>query len=125
MKKSFLLIGSVAGLLLLFLAFIPTKMDGEIPEEVNEVLMTSCYGCHNTGGKNKDAVEALNFDQWGEYRVTKKVGLLDKMGEVVEEEKMPPSKFLEHYPDKKPSDAQRKLIVDWTRDASDQLMEGN
>jgi len=122
MKKHLQFIGMGAGLLVLFFAFVPGMMDDEIPKDVNEVLMTSCYGCHNNDGKNKDAVEALNFDQWNEYRVTKKVGLLDKIKEVVEEDKMPPSKFVEQQPDKKPTEVQKELITDWTKEASDALM---
>lgn len=114
------------GLFFLSQAFsLNNRPVGEIPEEVGKILVSSCYDCHSSDANSKDAREALNFEQWDEYRVTKKIGLLGKICELVEEDKMPPKKYLGFKPDRKLSDSQKQLICDWTGKESSALMEGN
>ncbi len=126
MKKSIVIIGLAGGLFFLFQAFsVKIEAAGEIPEEVNKVLETSCIGCHSTGARNEDGPKALNFEKWDEYKLTKQIGLLGKIGELVEEDKMPPAKFIEHRPEAKLTESQKKLIFDWTEKESSHLMEGN
>jgi hypothetical protein len=126
MRKSTLLILLAGGLFFLSQAFgLTSKPAGEIPEEVHKVLMLSCYNCHATDAKNKDAREALNFEKWDDYRITKKIGLLGKICELVEKDKMPPAKYLASKPDRKLSDSQKKMICDWTVKESSDLMGGN
>ncbi|MEN8227463.1 MAG: heme-binding domain-containing protein [Bacteroidota bacterium] len=126
MKKGLILIVMAGGFFFLFQSFnSTTNPDGEIPKEVNEVLVSSCYDCHSTTAKNQDARDALNFEKWDEYRVTKKIGLLGKTGELIEEEKMPPAKYLGFKPDRKLSETQKQMLLDWTKKESSALMEGN
>ena len=126
MKKSIVLIVLVGGLFFLSQAFsLNNKPVGEIPEEVNKVLVSSCYDCHSSDAKNKDARETLNFESWKEYRTTKKIGMLGKICELVEKEKMPPAKYLGFKPDRKLSASQKKMICDWTKKESSALMGGN
>ena len=68
---------------------------------------------------------ALNFEKWDDYKLTKKIGLLDKIGEMVGEGKMPPAKFLERKPESKPSEKQKELVLHWAEKESTDLMEGN
>jgi cytochrome c5 len=125
MKKGVLGIGLLAGTLFLFQSFLTKNPAGEeFPAEVKEVLTTSCFDCHTAGARSEDAKKALNFDQWDEYRLTKKIGTLDKIAEVVGEGKMPPEKYLERKPESKLSKDQQKLIVDWTKKTSEALMGG-
>ncbi|MCK4879297.1 MAG: heme-binding domain-containing protein [Bacteroidales bacterium] len=70
-------------------------------------------------------MKAVNFEQWDDYRLTKKIGLLGDICKVVDEGKMPPEKYLEHKPDRKMSEAQKKFLCDWTRQESEKLMQGN
>ena len=99
MRKSIVLIILIGGLFFLSQAFsLNNKPAGEIPEEVNEMFVSSCYDCHSSDAKNKDAREALNFESWNEYRTTKKIGMLGKICELVEKEKMPPAKYLGFNP---------------------------
>jgi len=126
MKKSIAFIVLAGGLLFVFLAFSrETNSFGDIPEEVNKVLETSCIGCHSTGARNEDAREALNFEKWEDYKLTKKIGLLDKIDEMVGEGKMPPAKFLERKPESKLSEKQKELVLHWAEKESTDLMEGN
>ena len=111
--------------LLLFLSFNQgNRADDVFPEEIGAILKSSCLGCHNAEARSEDAKKAVQFDQWNDFRVTKKIGILETMGEVLEEGKMPPEKFLEKNPDKKLSKEQQKLLVDWTKKESERLMQG-
>ncbi len=126
MKKQIVgvLIGGIC--LLIFLSFNQgNRADDVIPEEVGAILTSSCIGCHNAEGRSEDAKNAVQFDTWDNYRVTKKIGILGKMGEVIEEGKMPPNKYLENNPDKKLTEEQQKLLLDWTKQESERLMQGN
>jgi hypothetical protein len=126
MKKqiTLALIGVLGLLLFLSLNQGRTADDG-IPEEIGAILTSSCYDCHSTGSRSEDALKAVQFDLWDDYRVTKKIGILGKMGEVIEEEKMPPKKYLDNKPDRKLTEAQKKQVLDWTKKESERLMQGN
>jgi len=126
MKKRIILVVVAGGLFILFQANRPDpSLTLQIPEEVSTILVSSCYDCHTTGAKSEDALKAVNFTDWEEYRASKKVAVLGDIGNIVEKGKMPPEKYLERYPDKKLSDTQKKLIIDWTKEASDKLLGAN
>ncbi len=127
MKKSIALIVLAGGLFLIFQAFSQKAniTAGEIPEEVNQIIETSCIGCHSTGSRNEDAHKALDFKKWDEYKLTKQIGLLDKIDEMVGESKMPPPKFLDFKPEAKLSESQREEVLQWANKESSKLMEGN
>jgi len=118
------LIGAFGLLMFLSLNFSRAADDG-FPEEVGAILTSSCFGCHNAEARSEDAKKAVQFDAWDDYRVTKKIGILGKMGEVIEEGKMPPKKYLENNPDKKLTEDQQKLLLDWTKKESERLMQAN
>ena len=124
-KRIFFIMAGGMGLLV-FLSFNQVRpADEGIPEEIGAILKTSCFGCHNEEARSDDAKNAVQFDHWDEYRTIKKISILEKMGEVLEEGKMPPPRFLENNPDKKLSEEQRKQLVDWTKKESERLMQGN
>lgn len=126
MRKSIVLIIVGGCLFLLSQAFsIKSKTVGEIPEEVSNVLVFSCYDCHSSDASNEDARNALNFEKWNDYRVTKKIGLLGKICEFIEEDKMPPAKYLKNKPDRKLSADHKILVCDWSKKESSALMGGN
>ena len=126
MKKQFVRVLFGGLLLFLILSFNQGPGAGDaIPEEIGAILKTSCVGCHNAEARSEDAKKAVQFDLWDDYRVTKKIGILGKMGEVLEEGKMPPKKFLEKNPDKKLTEEHQKLLVDWTKKESERLMQAS
>lgn len=126
MKNKIILIVLVAGGFILLQSLILKKRaDLNPPEEVQKVLESSCYDCHTSAGRNEDAKKALNFEEWDGYRLTKKISVLDKITEVIEEDKMPPGKYLEFKPDRKLDSAQKELILKWAEETSSALMEGN
>jgi len=126
MKKQIVYIVSAGILFLLFQSFLSGSLKKqELPEEVGTILKTSCYNCHSTGSRAEKALEKINFDDWDNYKLIKKIELLGDIGKVLEEGKMPPEKFLERNPDAKLSEDQASQLVDWTRQESDILMQGN
>jgi hypothetical protein len=97
----------------------------EIPEDVQKILVSSCYDCHSTDAGSKDAREALDFEKWNDYRTSKKIGLLGDICKLVEQEKMPPSKYLKNKPDREPDGEQKALICKWTKEEMEKLMQGD
>lgn len=126
MKKQIVLFVATGILFLFFQSFSPdTPSANVIPDEITTILKTSCYDCHYTGASSEKALNAMNFAEWDNYRLTKQIGLLGDIGEVVEEKKMPPGKYLENKPDAALSDAQIKKLADWTRQESEKLMQAD
>ena len=126
MKKQLIILLAIGIIILSFQSFSPeTPSEGVFPEEISSILKTSCYDCHSTANGSEKPLKALDFEKWDEYRLTKQIGLLGDIGKVVEEGKMPPGKYLENKPDRKLSEAQKKLLIDWTRQEADKLMESN
>jgi hypothetical protein len=126
MKKRIALVVIAGGLFILFQANRPNpEMISQVPEEVSILLEASCYDCHTTGARSEDALKAVNFSEWEDYRTSKKVAVLGDIGNIVEKGKMPPEKYLDRNPEKKLSEAQKKLIIDWTKEASDKLLGDN
>lgn len=126
MKKQLVLLIATAILFLFFQSFRPEPpSDAAFPDEITSIIEFSCYDCHFTGGGSEKSLNAVNFDEWDGYRLTKQIGLLGKIGEVLEEDKMPPAKYLENKPDRKLSEEQKKKLSEWTRQEADKLMQGN
>jgi len=126
MRKQITLVLIGAFGLLLFLSLnYGRAADDAFPEEIGAILKSSCYDCHSTGSRSEDALKAVHFDTWNDYRVTKKIGILGKMGEVIEEGKMPPKKYLDNKPDRKLTEDQTKKLLEWTKTESERLMQGN
>ena len=95
---------------------IPEDGGLNMPADVKSIVDHSCYGCHNTDSKNEKGKKKLNFDSFGsDYSAIKSSGKLKEIAKVTMDGDMPPSKFLEHYPEKALDDNQRALINDWFR----------
>ena len=126
MRKRKLWLLFLGAMFLVFQSFSTLSLSRQdIPENVNDVLQTSCFGCHNSEGRNDDAKDALELDNWDGYRLTKKIGVLSEIIEVLEEDKMPPARFLESNPDRRLTEDQKKLVIDWANEESRRLMEDN
>lgn len=126
MKKQLVLFVAIGILFLFFQSFSPEQpIEGVFPDEITSILKASCYDCHFTGASSDKALKAINFDDWDEYRTTKQIGILSDIGEVVEEGKMPPGKYLENKPEAKLTDKQKKLLAEWTQQEAEKLMQGN
>lgn len=125
MKKQLVLLVATGILFLFFQSFRPEPpAESAIPDEISAILKTSCFDCHFTGSNSEKAINAVNFDLWDQYRLTKQIGLLGDIGEVLEEGKMPPGKYLENKPEAKLSESQQKKLSEWTREEAEKLMQG-
>lgn len=120
-KLSILLAALFFGGLLLNFTFIQSEANiiyGDdalnMSEDVKGVIDNSCYGCHNTETKNEKGLKKLNFDSFGsEYSNIKSAGKLKEIANVVNDNDMPPAKYLDHYPEKALSEKQKSLISEW------------
>lgn len=97
--------------------------DVEIPENVKKVIDSKCWGCHNENGNSLKGKTKLKFDQLSTLSKAKLISKLDDIAEELEEGKMPPSGFLKKNPDKKLSEEEAKVIIEWAHNASDNLMK--
>ena len=126
MKKRIALIVIAGGMFILFQSNQPNpELITQMPDEVSTLLESRCYGCHTTGAKSDDALKAVNFSEWANYKVSKQVAVLGDITNVVEKGKMPPEKYLKNNPEKELTDVEKKLIIDWTKEASDKLLGDN
>ncbi len=92
------------------------------PDNVKTILDNSCWGCHSAKGQSDKAKKALRWDTFGDLSKAKKVATLDAIIEVLENEEMPPEKFLEKYPDAKPSQKDVATLLKWANNETDKLM---
>lgn len=118
MKKiSIFSLFSIAFLVLSFILIAEDKpaKKNYMPDDVKVIVEKSCFGCHNTASKNKDAKEELDFKKMENLSLIKKISTYKKIEETVENEDMPPQKFLNKYPDKKLSDLEKKRLIEWSK----------
>ena len=94
-----------------------------MPDDVKAIIEKSCFGCHNTDSKNDKAKEKLDLKTLGELDKPKMIHALKEIEEVVDENEMPPAKFLEKFPDKKLTDAEKKTLMDWAKNEAKALMQ--
>ncbi len=88
----------------------------EVPNNVQVILDNSCYGCHNSDSKSTKGKMKLNFDKLGDLKQGKLVSKLSRIYNAVNEQDMPPKKFISKYPDKKLSDSQTETVKEWAND---------
>ena len=89
------------------------SVETSVPDSVGSIFERSCYPCHSAPGKSM-AMSKLNFDKWDSYKPEKQA---DKAGDICDEVKkgaMPPKSFQNNNPDKKLSEAEIKILCNWT-----------
>jgi hypothetical protein len=59
--------------------------------------------------------EHLNLSSWEHYSIDNRIDLLGKMSSQLRQGKMPLKQYLLLHPEARLSEAERKLIVDWTK----------
>ncbi len=95
----------------------------KMPDNVKAVIDKSCFGCHNSDSQNDKAKDKLNFSTFDSLAKNKMIASYKNMAETLEENEMPPAKFLEKYPDKKLTDAEKKILIDWANNEAKGLMK--
>lgn len=97
----------------------------EIPENIQNILDQSCFGCHNIDASSDKAKKKLMLDQLHELSNAKLIGKLDGIAQTIEEGEMPPEKFLAKNPDKALTADQKETLINWANNKANQLLEGN
>ncbi len=127
--KKYVIVSSIflLGALLFINASLPetvrqATVEYVYPEKVKTILDNSCWGCHSEKGQSDKAKKALRWDTFGELSKAKKVAAFDAIIDVLENEEMPPEKFIEKYPDAKPSAKDVKTLLKWANKEADNLM---
>lgn len=100
----------------------PTKTN-TMPDNVKVAIEKSCFGCHNTDSRNEDAKKALDFKKLDNLSIIKKIGAYSEIGKIIKDEEMPPKKFIAKYPEKKLTDEEKKLLIDWSRKEAEELVK--
>jgi len=95
----------------------------KMPDDVKAIIDKSCFGCHNTDSKNDKAKEKLDLKTLDSLTKNKMIASLKDISETIEENEMPPAKFLEKNPDKKLTDAEKKILMDWANSEAKALMK--
>lgn len=95
----------------------------KMPDDVKAIIEKSCFGCHNTDSKNDKAKEKLDLKTLYSLTKNKMIASLKDIAETVEENEMPPAKFLEKFPDKKLTDTEKKILMDWANSEAKALMK--
>jgi hypothetical protein len=72
--------------------------------------------------KSDKAKDKLLLDKLGDLSKAKLIAKLGDIGEVAGEGAMPPEKFLEQKPEKKLTEEEQKLLVDWAENTADELL---
>jgi len=97
------------------------KPQYHVPDDVQQIIDNSCYGCHNSESKNEKGKKKLQFDKMSDLKTYKQVGSLADIADVVTEGDMPPEKFLKKYPERQPSKEEQERLVSWANNLAKQL----
>jgi hypothetical protein len=92
-----------------------------IPENVQSVIDKSCYGCHNSESQNEKGKKKLEFDQLSSLPTHKLTAKLADIAEIINENEMPPEKFLSKKPEATPTAVEKKILVDWATNTAEKL----
>ncbi len=101
----------------------PPEETISIPEDVQGILDKSCFGCHNVESGNDKGKKKLMLDELTSLSKVKLIGKMGDIAEAVEENEMPPEKFLSKYPDKALTDDEAKRLKEWAQNTADDLMK--
>jgi hypothetical protein len=85
-----------------------------IPADVMKVVEKSCIKCHMEPGNNM-ALSRVNLSKWDKYEPAKQASKAASMCKEITKGKMPPKGFRNDHPDAVPTDADKKVICDWSQ----------
>lgn len=111
-----------------------------VPDTVMAILKTACYDCHSDSTRYpwynhitpvnwwlrdhiNEGKRHTNYSQFATGSYKRKMRRLDETAEQVEKHEMPLESYLWIHKDARLSDAQRKLIIDWAKNAKQQVLQ--
>ncbi|MEJ2596203.1 MAG: heme-binding domain-containing protein [bacterium] len=95
----------------------------EIPENVQQVIDKSCYGCHNSESRSEKGKKKLQWDKLGEMKTYKLVGKLTDIADIIGEGEMPPKDFLSKKPEATPTAVEKKILSEWAESTARKLAQ--
>jgi hypothetical protein len=146
-------IGITFLIIILAIQFVPTeKNNGQtlgpnyistiipVPENINQILVTSCYDCHSNHTeypwynnlqpiafwlKNHidEGKDELNFSEFATYTKKRQLHKLDEIVEMVETHEMPLSSYTIVHTNAKLSAEQQIRLINWARESKVQLKD--
>lgn len=114
-------------------------LTGNVPDEIQQMLKSSCYDCHSNETKypwyayiapvswlvvrdvNKGRDE-LNFSEWDSLKSREKIKLLDEIAEEVEEGNMPMPIYLITHGEASLDDSQKQILEEWTKEMMNDIL---
>jgi hypothetical protein len=111
------------------MARVPAPTDGFTADpEVYETLSNACFDCHSDRGSGSwnaklapsylfgshKGREALNFSNWTTLDMKQRTAMASQIAAVVDNGSMPPGDYGFFHPSAKLSDAQKKLVLQWS-----------
>ena len=112
---------------------------GNVPDEIQRILKSSCYDCHSNETKypwyayiapvswlvvrdvNKGRDE-LNFSEWDSLKSREKIKLLDEIAEEVEEGNMPMPIYTVTHGEASLDDSQKQILEEWTKEMMNDIL---
>ena len=111
----------------------------DVPQDVQNILRTSCYDCHSNatkypwyaevqpigwwlGGHIVDAKKELNFSEFGNYRPRRQYRKFEEMIDQVKEDAMPLPSYLIIHTDAKLLLEQKEKLIGWVNTTRDSMM---
>jgi hypothetical protein len=112
---------------------------GNLPENIADMLRTSCYDCHSNqtkfpwyarvapaswllAGDIREGRDNLNFSDWVSFTKRHKIGKLEKIKEEINSGNMPLRQYLLIHRNAKLSPEQVKTMAKWADDLSNEIL---
>jgi Haem-binding domain len=109
-----------------------------VPEEVGNILKTSCYDCHSYNTYYPwyaeiqpvrwwldehiiDGKGDLNFDEFGTYTARKQYRKMEEIADLVKQDVMPIPSYLWTHKEARLSDQQKQVIFNWVSAVRDTM----
>ena len=104
-----------------------------VTSEVESVLKTSCFDCHSNHTSYpfyaqvapisfwinhhvEEGKEHLNFSDWNNYSIKKKLHKLDEIIEEIDEHEMPLGSYTLIHRDAKLNEESSNLLINWSKE---------
>lgn len=109
-----------------------------VPEDVQNILKTSCYDCHSNNtvypwyaevqpvawwlnSHIQDGKKDLNFSEFAGYRIRRQYKKLEEVNELVKKDEMPLDSYLWIHKDARLSQAQKLALANWVSAVRDSI----
>jgi len=93
----------------------------QVPDDVQVILDNYCLQCHGSDGSGKAKMK-WNFDKMNAMKQSKVLSKLSKISDEVNDESMPPKKYLKKHPEKIMPADEKKLLTDWADELAESLI---